>query len=514
MNVLAKQKYSIERIIIGRGVFSMSTWIMRGKSDHTQSKTITSQLDMFEQFQIQNVKVGDKVFYSDSTHISSICKVKSITIVDKITLTLEIMEDHRSLAYKHLCKFWGLKNLDIFKMEDIKILLLNEEEERLLDSLWEVPGNLEGMAKFEHLDNHLFQFKSVAKEWIKDNELQKSRYQFFKTFAKEENLATMNWEQMQAIGEQLPAFQMPLLKDRAFGKQKVPMKQYRQSFHDLLFGEGSMEMRLDSFFLNTDQRLPGFGYNSKGELLHYLLPNFFCRYTNQELRAIEYLYEDAKILKKKHSIGARIYHYQKLINQSYLIDKYLSIVGRRTELSIYYEISRFLLFVYENKYKKESFNFYHDEGESVQYWMYTLPKSVNPVNFLQEELLTFHQGNLGDIRQYKTKQEVWKRHRQLNKTSKVPYLKTSALFQFCHEIKKGDFVFIRLKENQIIAFGQFTSDYLFPQIPYAPSYRKVQWLKMGKWLIDGRLYYRNRLINITKFESTLTYLLELISEQN
>jgi hypothetical protein len=490
----------------------MSTWIIRGENVHTQSKTITTQLDMFEQFLVQNVKVGDKVFYSDSTHISCICKIVKITIIERITITLEIMEDHHSLAYKHIRRIWGLKNLDIFKMEDIKILLLNQEEEQLLDSLWKVPGALEGMAKYEHLDNHLFRFKSVAEEWITDVEKQKYRYQFFKTFAKEENLATMNWEHFKAISEQLPAFQMPLLKEQAFGRQKASMERYRQCFVDLLFGECSMEKRLNAFYSSPDNRLPGFGQKSLGELLHYLLPNYYVKYTNQELFAIENLFNEAKSIKKKYSIGSRIFHYQKLIKQSYLIEKYLTIVGRITNLPIYYEISCFLRFIYTTEKYIDSIDVRCDGEESAQYWVYTISKSVNPLVFLDEKILTLHHGKLGDIRQYKTKQEVWKRHRQLYKTSHVPYLKSSALFQFCHEIKKGDYVFIRRKEDQIVALGQITSDYLFPHFPYAPSYRRINWLKTGEWVIDGRLYYRNQLINISRYENTLTYLLELISE--
>ncbi|UAL49379.1 hypothetical protein K7887_10800 [Sutcliffiella horikoshii] len=490
----------------------MSTWIIRGESVHTQTNTITYQLDMFEQFQVQDLKVGDKVFYSDSIHICCVCKIMSITIIDKITITMQIIDQHHSLATRHLRRTWGLKNLDIFKMEDIKILLLNEEEEKILDSLWKAPGTLEGMAKYEHLDNHLFRFKPVAEEWIGDKEKQKYRYQFFKSFAKEENLATMNWEHFEAIGEQLPAFQMPLLKEQAFGRQKASMDRYRQFFVDLLFGERSIENRLDNFYSSPDNRLPGFGQKSMGELLHYLLPNYYCTFTNQELYAIEHLYDEATNIKEKYSIGSRIYHYQKLINQSYLIEKYLTIVGRKTDLPIYYEISCFLRFFYHTEKNKEPFNVCHDGEEGAQYWMYTIPQSVNPGSFLDGKILTLHHGKLGDIRHYKTKQEVWKRHRQLYKTSHVPYLKTSALFQFCHEMKEGDYVFIRRKEDQIIAFGQVTSEYLFPKFPYAPSYRKVEWLKIGKWEINGRLYYRNRLINLSRYENTLTYLLELISE--
>lgn len=490
----------------------MSTWIIRGESVHKESKTIITQLDMFEKFLIQNVKAGDKVFYSDTTHISCICRILSITIIDKITITLEIMENHHSLAYKYIRKIWGLKNLDIFKMEEIKILLLNQEEEQLMDCLWKIPGALEGMAKYEHLDNHLFRFKSVAEEWIRDVENQKYRYHFFKTFAKEENLATMNWEHFKALSEHLPVFQMPLLKEQAFGRQQVPMERYRQCFVDLLFGESSMEKRLDDFYSNTDNRLPGFGQKSMGELLHYLLPNYYVTYSNQELYAIEYLYHEAQSIKKKYSIGSRIYHYQKLIKQSYLIEKYLTIVGRITTLPIYYEISCFLRFIYNTEKYTDSSIVRYDGEADAQYWLYTISKSVNPGVFLDEKILTMHHGRLGDIRQYKTKQEVWKRHRQLYKTSHFPYLKTSALFQFCHAMKKGDYVFIRAEEDQIMALGQISSDYLFPHFPYAPSYRRVNWVKIGRWVIEGRLYYRNRLINISKYKNTLTYLLELISE--
>ncbi|WP_226681485.1 hypothetical protein [Sutcliffiella horikoshii] len=63
--------------------------VIRGENVQTQTNAISYQLDMFEQFHVQGLKVGDKVFYSDSTHICCISKIMSLTIIDKITITMQ-----------------------------------------------------------------------------------------------------------------------------------------------------------------------------------------------------------------------------------------------------------------------------------------------------------------------------------------------------------------------------------------------------------------------------------------
>ncbi|CAG9621614.1 hypothetical protein [Sutcliffiella rhizosphaerae] len=483
----------------------MPTWIIRGDKLQATAGIISMQLDMYEHHKIMPLSIGDKIYYSNSDGIEHICKLVDIRIKEHITLTMEIIHEKQILPFKHLRKIWGLKNLDLFRLDTIKFQRLSMKEDLLIQSFLEIPGSLPDKAKYHYLDNYLYLFQKVAQKWLGNENIQKERYRFFREFSKEEHLTTMNWKEVQAIGDQLNAFQFPFAKERALGKQREPLEKYRNSFLFLTKGEGAISDRIQLFYANTQFKLIGFGHQAIGEMMHNIFPTYFCRLTSFESLAVEILYgEDPK---QMLSIGMKIQYYQDLIEKSYLPEKYLEIVGRRTELPIYYEVSCFLYYFYkvhiENKLEQFS------EKEDSQYWLYEL--ASGGIQF-DRGLLTMHHGKLGNILTYKNKQVLWKTFRQKYRKTKIPYLKISALYQFCHEMKVGDYVIIKNGSEKLIALGRITSDYMFPKFPNAPSYRKIEWIKTGSWQLKERLIFQNKLMNITNFERTLTYLMDQFTE--
>lgn len=494
----------------------MSSWILRGESKNIKSNTISFHLDMYELVHINEMKEGDKVYYCDDTDFICICKVKTITMYNQIIITLEIVEQGETLPLKYVRKLWGLKNLDIFKIEDIKVLALEKDEDDILQSYWKVPGSVEGLVNYDYLDIHLFLYSRVAEVWIGDIEEQQSRYQFFHAFRKEEYLSIMNWEDFQNFKEHTSFLQTTMPMERFFSDQKAPIERYRQYFIDFLFGEDSIDKRLDSFYKGPVRRLIGFGHKELGELIHYLFPNFFCRFTNKEMMAVERLFKDASSLKNTYTIGSKIYYYQKLINESYLLIKYLNIVGRKTDLPIYYEINCFLQYIYDTLSERENGEEEDEKYEmkgNKKYWIYTIQNEIDANSFFKEGMLTFHHGKLGNIRNYSSRKEIWNSYRQIYSATKVPYIETSALYQFCHEMEVGDYVFVKNEKEQIVGFGRVCSPYMFPKFPNSPSFRKIEWIRTGNWTVNGMLFSRKPLVNITVNQISLSYLLDTIPER-
>ncbi len=493
----------------------MSTWILRGEANNIQSNTISFPLDMYELFHINQMKVGDKVYYCDKTDIICICQVKTITLYNQIIITLNIVEQGEPLSLKFVRKLWGLRNLDIFKIEDIKVLALEIEEDEILNSYWNKPGSVEGLVKYDFLDLHLFLYSRVAEVWIGDIEKQISKYHFFHAFRKQEYLSIMTWEDFQNFREQLSFLQTTLPMERFFSEQKAPIEQYRQYFLDILFGEDTIDKRLDSFYKDPVRRLIGFGHKEIGELIHYLFPNFFCRFTHKEIVAVERLFKETLLKSTYNTIGSKVYHYQKLINESYLLNKYINIVGRKTELPIYYEINCFLQYIYdthsesENGDKEET----SEAKENKKYWIYTIQNGMDTNSFFEEGMLTFNHGKLGNIRNYSSRKEIWDSYRQIYSATKVPYLETSALYQFCHEMDEGDYVFVKNDKEQIVGLGRVCSPYMFPKFPNSPSFRKIEWIRTGSWTVNGMLFSRKTLVNITAKQISLSYLLDIIPER-
>lgn len=498
-----------------RGVFIVSTWILRGDSKNVQSNIITYHLDMYELIHINQMRQGDKVYYCDHTDFICICKVNTITMYNQIIITLDVIEQREPLPLNFVRKLWGLKNLDIFKIEDIKVLALQKDEDEILSSYLKTPGSVEGLVKYDYLDIHLFLYSRVAEVWIGDIENQTSRYQFFHAFRKEEYLSIMNWEDFQKFREQSSFSETTLPVERFFSEQKAPIERYRQYFIDFLFGDDSIDKRLDSFYKDPVRRLIGFGHKEIGELIHYLFPNFFCRFTNKEIMAIERLFKEASSLQNTYTIGSKIYYYQKLINESYLLNKYINIVGRKTELPIYYEINCFLQYIYdthsekENGIKKEAYK----AKEKKKYWIYTIQTGVDTDSFFEEGMLTFNHGKLGNVKNYSSRKEIWNSYRQIYSAKKVPYLETSALYQFCHEMEEDDYVFVKNDKEQIIGLGRVSTPYMFPKFPNSPSFRKIEWIRTGTWTISGMLFSKKPLVNITANQISLSYLLDIILER-
>ncbi|QFT89121.1 hypothetical protein FIU87_10725 [Bacillus sp. THAF10] len=492
----------------GKGVFRLPSWIIRGNRVQITTGIIKMHLELYEHLHVTQLEIGDKIYYADQEGIEYICKLTSSTHEECITLTMEIVEYGKLLTLKNLRKIWGLKNLDLFRLENIKVQPLTMEEDQLLYSFWKIPGTLKGRAAFEELDQYLFLYKSLAENWIGDIEVEEKRYHYFQRFRMIESLSCLEWKDIQELGDQLSIFQFPLARERALGQKRVPLEQYRKSFLYFALGEGLMEERIQNFYASPDYKLTGFGQQAVGELLHYLFPHYFCRFSKFECIAVEAIYKEAARINSL-SLGTKIQHYQQLIQKSFLADKYIEIVGRKTELPIFYEISCFLYYFYKEHVETKDEKVLLTRSEDVQYWMCELPDGKF---HLENGLLIMQHGELGDIRTYKSKQDLWQAMRELN-NQKDSYLHASALYQFCHKMKVGDYVFIRNAEEEIIGLGKIASEYMFPKFSNAPSYRKMEVLKTGRWKLKGRISYQNKLLNLTKYERTLTYLLDFFIEK-
>lgn len=102
---------------------------------------------------------------------------------------------------------------------------------------------------------------------------------------------------------------------------------------------------------------------------------------------------------------------------------------------------------------------------------------------------TFHEkgimgvgwNDLGDLRQYKTREEITEemRHRWGDKNYKNDSL---ALWEFANKIKSGDVVFVKHGLSLIIGRGIIRSDYIYdPSLGEYCNYRKVEWTHKGRW---------------------------------
>jgi hypothetical protein len=487
----------------------MASWIFREDIIKKNNNFIHYFFPYTEYHKAEAMNVGDRVFYCNNFELLHTCKIKSIHIKAGVFVSLEILNHYSCIKLSDLRKVWGLKNLDIFKIPEISFLLLKSEEEMLLHSLCETPDLLHFKTQHEHIDNYFFLFRNLNGLYFQDRSIVQKRYQFFQRFSRKEWIETMSWEQFKEIGEHLYAFRFPMVKDRALSKLRMPIQHYRDSFMHLVYGEQALSDRINDFYSNPKYRLFGFGPNAIGEIIHNVFPDYFCLLTTKECMVLDNILNEQEPIRRDSKLGDRIQSYQSLISSSNLINRYIEIVGKQTDLPVHYELSRFLRYLYDDHIFTEEEEYHNSEIADVQYWIYSLQKGEDKEVLFNDSIITLPHKKLGDLKEYKSRKDMAQKYKEIYKLKRYPYLKAAALYQFCYEMKEGDYVFIRRENNQFLGLGKITSDYMYEG---GISYRKIEWITVGKWKIEGTLHYKSSITNITPFEDTLTYLLDLLSD--
>lgn len=91
-------------------------------------------------------------------------------------------------------------------------------------------------------------------------------------------------------------------------------------------------------------------------------------------------------------------------------------------------------------------------GEYARYWE----------KFYDKGIIAIGWDELGDLRNYSDQKEVKKALGEINPERGGSQTNNSqACFQFCHEMKPGDYVFVKGGRNNIIGYGRIKSDYQF-----------------------------------------------------
>lgn len=126
--------------------------------------------------------------------------------------------------------------------------------------------------------------------------------------------------------------------------------------------------------------------------------------------------------------------------------------------------------------------------KSTHYWLISPgPEASLWEEFYDEGVAKIGWGRIGSIKQFETRDSL---HIALTKASPEEGIhrdSSLALWQFCHEMKPGDVVFVKKGRKKIIGRGIVTSDYEFNKT-YNNNYknlRKVNWTHKGTWTYPG-----------------------------
>lgn len=372
----------------------MYTWIFQGNPKVfdvdkylRENKVITWSVRQ-KQF-VNDIKDGDKVFIwrsdggvKNSGGIVALCEVirkpyvdkEEKDIVDLKVLEYRLNADDGMLLRSYLKECPKTINLPILKMTQSTNYKLDSKEAETIFIYWNNPETLKSIAETPAAERYLGAFKDEAKQWFKNCSFIKDYYEFFNEFKKIENLKTMEWEDVQKIGSHINAFRMALARKRALGYPNAPIEKYRNSFVYLIHGNDPLELRIDKFLTSEEYSLFGFGNSALSEIIGNLFPDRFCYFNQRDRVALENILGIKPAYSRGDKFSDKFIKFHKALEDNEIVDKYLNIVGKQTELPIYYEIDQFFSFLYERYSKKDLVIDDEDDNSS------TVPTEDKPEN--------------------------------------------------------------------------------------------------------------------------------------
>ncbi|MEA3295551.1 MAG: AAA family ATPase [Patescibacteria group bacterium] len=141
-------------------------------------------------------------------------------------------------------------------------------------------------------------------------------------------------------------------------------------------------------------------------------------------------------------------------------------------------------------------------GVVKKYWLFSPGENASKwEEFYQKEIMAIGWDDLGNLKQYATKDEINQELQKLeNKTSSK---KNDAIanFDFKENVSIGDIIIAKNGTHELLGYGEVTSNYYFDKNRTEfKSCRKVNWIKKGIWETKDNLVIKT-LTDITNYSS-------------
>lgn len=157
-----------------------------------------------------------------------------------------------------------------------------------------------------------------------------------------------------------------------------------------------------------------------------------------------------------------------------------------------------------------------DNVDTVRYWIYSPGEnSYKWDSYYKEGVMGIGWGAIGDLRLYETKNDM--RLAIIEKIDSSTSNKNAAhaTWQFVHDLKPGDIIFVKKGTKKIIGRGVVESDYYYDDT-IADSYknlRKVKWTHNGEWEHPSGQAVLKTLTDITSYTEYVIQLNELFNNE-
>ena len=156
----------------------------------------------------------------------------------------------------------------------------------------------------------------------------------------------------------------------------------------------------------------------------------------------------------------------------------------------------------DNRRKKTNKDALSDNDvDTVHYWLYAPgPGAEKWEECQQNGVMLLGWGEIGDLSEYGSKAEMKRKMQQAYDNESSYTNSAHATWQFVHEMKIGDVVFVKKGTSEILGRGIVESDYMYDstrQDAYK-NVREVRWIDKGDWTLD-RQSVQKTLTDITSY---------------
>ncbi len=142
------------------------------------------------------------------------------------------------------------------------------------------------------------------------------------------------------------------------------------------------------------------------------------------------------------------------------------------------------------------------ENNTVRYWLYTPGVDANKwKECCKNGYMLLGWGKIGNLGKFNSKDDMKKQMQQAYGNSSTYRDAGHATWQFVHDLKIGDVIFVKTGTHEILGRGEVESDYIYDatrQDEY-PNMRKVKWTHNGKWTIEHGLTQKT-LTDLTSYK--------------
>ena len=130
-----------------------------------------------------------------------------------------------------------------------------------------------------------------------------------------------------------------------------------------------------------------------------------------------------------------------------------------------------------------------EDVEGVRYWLYSPgPGAAKWDLYHSQGIMAIGWGEMGDLTQYESKDDMRETMRTLYDPNVSHHHSGHATWQFVHEMKPGDIVFVKKGLYKIIGRGVVQSEYYFDDSvdDTFKNIRKIKWTHNGEWNHPGQ----------------------------